>query len=138
VDILTGGNVDDALAVESVAGISDPENLTSVAAQNLLKALGQLRSITLFRADFPMRRRSVESVTSARIARVKSSTSCDLVISPLPCLPLIPLGPPGVRNDYWQTASLRFEDNVAERVGCAGKYEYVCGRIGAAKSLPVR
>ncbi len=38
---------------------------TSVAAQNFLKALGQLRSITLSRADAAMRFRSAESVTSA-------------------------------------------------------------------------
>ena len=41
-------------------------------AQNLPNALGQLRSVTLFRADLPMRSRSAGFVTNARIARAKS------------------------------------------------------------------
>src|SRR6266550_9443996 len=83
-------------ACASVAAIA-PEligNYTSVIAQNLRKALGQLRSTTLFRAALPMRVRSEGSIASSRTARVKSSTSCDLVIRPLVLSSTNSLGPP--------------------------------------------
>ncbi len=85
-----------AAACASVAAIA-PEligNYTSVIAQNLRKALGQLRSTTLFRAALPMRVRSEGSIASSRTARVKSSTSCDLVIRPLVLSSTNSLGPP--------------------------------------------
>src|SRR5947209_16436303 len=66
----------------------------SVEAQNLPKALGQLRSVTLLRADFAIRFRSAGSLTSDRIARVKSSMSCDLVIKPFVPLATNSFGPP--------------------------------------------
>ena len=54
-----------------------------VMAQNWRTALGHVRSITLSRAFTPMARRFSGSVASARMARVKSSTSCDFVTNPL-------------------------------------------------------
>src|SRR6266496_6263404 len=85
-----------AAACAAVAAIV-PEligNYASVIAQNLRKALGQLRATTLFRAAFPMRFRNEGSIASSRTARVKSSTSCDLVIRPLVLSSTNSLGPP--------------------------------------------
>src|SRR5262249_18754869 len=72
----------------------DVESYTSVAVQNLENALGQLRSMTLSRADFPIRSRSDGFVTKARIAAVKSSRSRDFVIRPLLLSSTNSLGPP--------------------------------------------
>src|SRR5712692_412647 len=74
--------------------ILERDSYTSVIDQNLRKALGQVRSMTLCRARLPIRSRSAGSTTNARMARVKSSTSCDLVMRPFSLFSTNSVGPP--------------------------------------------
>src|SRR5438477_11529130 len=70
------------------------DSYTSVSDQNLRKALGQVRSMTPCRLRLPIRSRSAASTTNSRMARVKSSTSCDLVMRPFSLFSTNSFGPP--------------------------------------------
>jgi len=80
---------------------------------------------TLSRADSPMRSRSAESAPALRIARVKSSTSCDLVID----VGLVfhnSLGPPESETTTGKPHACASRMTFPKVIGCARKHEYVC------------
>ncbi len=67
------------------------------------------------------------------MARVKSSTSCDSGYQAIGLIFHQLFGAAGIGNDDRHAGSLRFDDDVAESIGRAGKNKNVGGRIGCGQ-----
>src|SRR5205823_13190488 len=101
-------------------------------------ALGQLRAVTLFRAEFAMRSRNAGLVTSARIARVKSSTSCDLVIRPLLLFSTNSFGPPESETTTGKPHACASRITLPNVSVVLGKTKTSADAYAVANSLPLR